>query len=135
MNIRSCALAIPLVAMLVACGSDESSSTGGGGGGGGGGGADTISMSPTTQPTYGWNLGNADTLEVARTSDLGTPVWRAVRVDLDGIGSGVTHGTTGADRDITVNTEATLTVGIAYRVRVVRLTGGSVVMKTFTVEP
>lgn len=125
----------PLLAAILACGSDESSFSNGGGGGGGGGGADTITMSPNTQPTYGWNLGNADTIEVARTSNLAAPVWRAVRVDLDGIGSGVTHGTAGADRDVTVNSETVLTVGIAYRVRIVRLTGGSVVMKTFTVQP
>lgn len=133
MNRRSLFVAAPLVIALVACGSDESSSNGGGGGGGGG--ADTITMSPTTQPTYGWNLGNADTIDVARTSNLSTPIWRAVRVDLDGIGSGVTHGTTGADRNVTVNTETTLTVGIQYQVRVVRLTGGSAVTKTFTVQP
>lgn len=133
MNRRLVVIAVPLIAALVACGSDESSSSGGGGGGGGG--ADTITMVPNTQPTYGWNLGNADTIDVARTSNLATPVWRAVRVDLDGIGSGVTHGTTGADRDVKVNTETVLTVGVEYRVRVVRLTGGSVVTKTFTVQP
>ncbi len=133
MNRRLVVIAVPLIAALVACGSDESSSSGGGGGGGGG--ADTITMVPNTQPTYGWNLGNADTIDVARTSNLATPVWRAVRVDLDGIGSGVTHGTTGADRDVKVNTETVLTVGDEYRVRVVRLTGGSVVTKTFTVQP
>lgn len=133
MNRRALFVAAPLVIALLACGSDESSSNGGGGGGGGG--ADTITMSPTTQPTYGWNLGSADTIDVARTSDLATPIWRAVRVDLDGIGSGVTHGTTGADRSVTVTTETTLTVGIQYRVRVVRLTGESVVTKTFTVQP
>jgi hypothetical protein len=131
MNRVALLAAVPLVAALLACGADESSSTGGSGTPA----ADTITMEPNTQPTYGWNLGSADTIEVARTNDLATPVWRAVRVDLDGIGSGVTHGTTGADRNVTVTTETVLTTGIAYRVRIVRLTGGSVVMKTFTVQP
>lgn len=131
MKLRFWVLASPLVLVILACGSEESCETDCFGGGG----SDTISMSPTTQPTYSWQLGNADTVEVARTADLTTPVWRAISVGLDGIGSGVTHGTTGADRSVTVTTETVLTAGISYRVRVVRQTGGSAVTKTFTVQP
>lgn len=122
-------LACVAAALVLACGADESPPFGGFGGGG----ADTIQMVPGTQPTYGWNGGNADTIDVARTTDLSTPVWRAVSVDLDGIASGVTHGTTGADRSVKVSTETVLTSGIQYRVRVVRLSGSSAITKTFTV--
>ncbi len=118
--------------LALACGSETGSTDDGGGGGPP---VDTITMIPNSAPTYGWNLGNADTVEVARTSALATPVWRTVSTDLEGIGSGLTHGTTGTGRTVPVTTEAVLTVGIAYRVRVVRQSGGTIVMKTFTVQP
>jgi hypothetical protein len=125
-------LAVAVAALLtLACGSES----GPGDDGGGPPPPDTITMEPNATPTYGWQLGNADTVEVARTADLATPVWRTVSTDLDGIGPGLTHGTTGAGRNVTVTTETVLTGGISYRVRIVRQTGGSVVMKTFTVQP
>lgn len=102
---------------------------------GGGPVVDTITMTPTATPTYGWQLGNADTVEVARSSALATPVWRTVSTDLEGIGSGLTHGTTGTGRNVTVNAETVLTAGVSYRVRIVRQSGGTIVMKTFTVGP
>jgi hypothetical protein len=128
MNRGSLALAV-VASCLIACG-------GGGATDDGGGGTpppDTVLMTPGNAPTYGWNYGNADTVEVARSSDIFTPVWRTVASTLDGIPSGLMHGTTGADRTVPVNTESTLTSGISYRVRIVRQTGSSVVTKTFTV--
>jgi hypothetical protein len=119
--------------LVLACGEDESPA--GGDGGGGGAPPDTILMTPNTQPTYGWQKGNADTVEVARTSNLATPVWRTVSGDMDGIASGLTHGTSGAGRTVPISTETTLTAGVEYRVRIVRQTGSSVVTKTFTVQP
>jgi hypothetical protein len=131
---RRAALTLLAVTLLVlACGEEESPS--GGGGGGGGTAPDTILMEPSAQPTYGWQKGNADTIEVARTSNLATPVWRTVASDLDGIGSGLTHGTSGAGRTVPINTESVLTIGVEYRVRIVRQTGSLAVTKTFVVEP
>lgn len=121
-----------VIFLVLACGEEESST---GGGSGGGAAPDTILMVPSTQPTYGWQKGNADTIEVARTANLATPVWRTVASDLDGIGSGLLHGTTGAGRSVPVNTEPILTVGVQYRVRIVRQTGSLAVTKTFVVEP
>ena len=124
-------LACVLVAAGVACGSPGPTNESFGGGTA----ADTILMSPTTQPTYGWNKGNADTIDVARLSDPATPVWRTIADSADGITSGVTHGTTGLARSVTVNTEPVLSVGVSYRVRIVRQTGPSVITKDFTVQP
>ena len=108
------------LALILACGSDTSTSEGGGGPLP----ADTVLMTPNSAPTYGWNYGNADTVEVARESALGTPVW---------ITSGVMHGTTGIDRTTPVNTESVLTSGVVYRVRIVRQSGSVAITKTFTV--
>jgi len=117
--------------VLAACGTQGSTSETIGGGSA----ADTILMSPTTQPTYGWNKGNADTVDVVRLTAPGTIVWRTVADSMAGIPSGLTHGTSGAGRSVTVNTEPVLTVGLAYRVRVERQSGSSVVTKDFTVQP
>ena len=122
------ALAVAAAAVL-GCGSDSSTSEGGGGTPP----PDTVLMTPNTAPTYGWNYGNADTVEVARASNLSTPVWRTVASTLDGITSGVMHGTTGADRTVPVNTESVLTSSIQYRVRIVRQSGSVAITKTFTV--
>ena len=130
MNRSGFAFATLTAAAIVAgCGGDTSTSEGGGGTPP----PDTVLMVPNTAPTYGWNYGNADTVEVARNSNLGTPVWRTVASTLDGIPSGVMHGTTAADRTVPVNTESVLTSGITYRVRVVRQTGAVAITKTFTV--
>jgi hypothetical protein len=120
-------LVVP-VAVLLACGDDSPEFDGFGPGG-----PDTIAVSGGTQPSYTWSRGGADTIEVVRTINFGTVVWRAVSVDFEGIQTPMIHGTTGADRAVTVTTEATLTAGIEYRVRIVRLTGSAVVTKTFTV--
>ncbi len=117
------------LALILACGSDTSTSEGGGGPLP----ADTVLMTPNSAPTYGWNYGNADTVEVARESALGTPVWRTIASTLDGITSGVMHGTTGIDRTTPVNTESVLTSGVVYRVRIVRQSGSVAITKTFTV--
>ena len=117
------------VAVVLGCGNDTSTSEGGGGTPP----PDTVLMVPSTAPTYGWNYGNADTVEVARNSNLTSPVWRTVASTLDGIPSGVMHGTTGADRTVPINTESVLTSGVIYRVRIVRQSGSSVVTKSFTV--
>lgn len=116
-------------AVVLGCGGDASTNEGGGGTPP----ADTVLMTPSTAPTYGWNYGNADTIEVARAATLGTPVWRTVASTLDGITSGVMHGTTGLGRTVPVNTESVLTSGIAYRVRIVRQSGSVAITKTFTV--
>jgi hypothetical protein len=94
---------------------------------------DTLVVTPGVTPNYAWTLGPADTLEVARTSDLSTVVWRAVSVDMDGIISPVQHNTAEPDRNITITTETTLTPGVSYRARVVRLEGSTVVTNTFVV--
>ena len=118
-----------LCATLAACGAEPADF----GGFDGDPDADTLVVTPGTAPNYAWTLGPADTLEVARTSDLSTVVWRAVSVDMDGIISPVTHGTPEPDRNITITTETSLTPGVSYRARVVRLEGSTVVTNTFTV--
>ena len=122
---------LPALAALVACGAPAGTSETIGGGVG----ADTVFMEPNTAPTYGWNKGNADTVDVVRLSAPGVIVWRTVATEMEGIGSGLTHGSTAAGRTVTVNTEPILTVGIAYRVRIERQSGPSVITKDFTVQP
>jgi len=126
---RSFLLSALAAAFVLGCGGAGSTDEGGGGTPP----PDTVLMVPSTAPTYGWNYGNADTVEVARNSDILTPVWRTVASTLDGIPSGVMHGTTGPDRTVPVNTEPVLTSGVIYRVRIVRQTASSVVTKSFTV--
>lgn len=116
-------------AALLGCGGASATSEGGGGTPP----ADTVLMVPSTAPTYGWNYGNADTVEVARAAAPAAPVWRTVASTLDGIPSGVMHGTTGADRTVPVNTESVLSSGITYRVRIVRQSGSVAITKTFAV--
>jgi hypothetical protein len=128
MTLRTRLLLFLPVAVLLACGEDPPEFDGFGPGG-----PDTIAVSGGTQPSYTWSRGGADTVEVVRTTNLGAVVWRAVSVDFEGIQTPMTHGTAGADRAVTITTEATLTAGVEYRVRVVRLAGSEVVMKTFTV--
>lgn len=119
------------ISLLAACGSSGATSETIGGGPV----VDTVLMSPNTQPTYGWQKGNADTVDVVRLSAPGTIVWRTVADSMDGIPSGLTHGTAGAGRTVTVNSEPVLTVGIAYRVRIERQSGPTIVTKDFTVQP
>jgi ABC-type nitrate/sulfonate/bicarbonate transport system substrate-binding protein len=126
--VLSVVFAIPL---LAACGSSATTSETIGGGPV----VDTVYMSPTAQPTYGWQKGNADTVDVVRLAAPGTIVWRTVADSMDGIPSGLTHGTAGAGRTVTVDIEPVLTVGIAYRVRIERQSGTTVITKDFTVQP
>ena len=128
---RTLAASAVTLLIVAACGSQEPSSDTIGGGPV----ADTVLMVPNTQPTYGWNKGNADTVDVVRLSAPGTIVWRTVADSVDGIPSGLTHGTTGIGRTVTVNVEPVLTVGVGYRVRIERQSGPSVITKDFTVQP
>ncbi len=128
---RTLAASAVTLLIVAACGSQEPSSNTIGGGTV----ADTVLMVPNTQPTYGWNKGNADTVDVVRVSAPGTIVWRTVADSAEGIPSGLTHGTTGSGRSVTVNVEPVLTVGVTYRVRIERQSGPSVITKDFTVQP
>lgn len=84
----------------------------------------TVDQNPQgSMPTrYSWSVGPAFQVQVVRTSDRDTPVWR-IETSNNGISSPVNHGTVPPGAVETAAAEKTLTSGVEYNVRVTRLDG------------
>jgi hypothetical protein len=94
----------------------------------------TVNVSSGVNPQYSWSGGNLFSVSVVRQSDPTTVVWGCTTPGSDGIASPVTHGTLppGSIQTSIMNTENTLTAGVAYRVSVSRINGSDFGYTDFT---
>lgn len=94
----------------------------------------TVNVSAGVNPQYSWSGANIFSLSVVRQSDPTNIVWGCTTPGLDNIASPVTQGTlpAGSIQTSLMNTETTLTAGVAYRVSVSRINGSDFGYTDFT---
>lgn len=89
-----------------------------------------INVGAGTKPTYSWQGGAAETLDVFRENGV-TPAWAIADIANAAIGSPVVHGNVPSGAIEVVDNEKTLTPGVRYRVTI-KLGNGQQAFREFT---